>query len=74
MQSVVSLGDRLGQEIVAEGVEHPGQLQILRALGVRKIQGYLFSEPFPSRELSAARLRECLGPLDPAVAAIPANG
>ena len=74
VQSVVSLGDRLGQEIVAEGVEHPGQLQILRALGVRKIQGYLFSEPFPARELSAARLRGCLGPLDPAVAAIPAHG
>jgi len=65
VQSVVELAAKLGQDIVAEGVETSEQLQRLRALGVRKVQGYLFSQPFPASELSAERLAECLRPLAP---------
>ena len=63
VQSVVELAARLGQDIVAEGVENLEQLQRLRSLGVRQIQGYLFSEPFPAGELSDERLQRCLQPL-----------
>jgi predicted signal transduction protein with EAL and GGDEF domain len=64
VQSIVGLAAKLGQDIVAEGVETPEQLRLLRALGVRKVQGYLFSQPFPASELSAERLAECLRPLE----------
>jgi predicted signal transduction protein with EAL and GGDEF domain len=63
VQSVVELAAKLGQDIVAEGVETPEQLQRLRALGVRKVQGFLFSQPFPATEFSVERLAECLRPL-----------
>lgn len=66
VQSVVELAAKLGQEIVAEGVENLEQLQRLRSLGVRQVQGYLFSEPFPAAELSAERLQRCLQILSPA--------
>jgi EAL domain-containing protein (putative c-di-GMP-specific phosphodiesterase class I) len=64
VQSIVGLAAKLGQDIVAEGVETPEQLRLLRALGVRKVQGYLFSQPYPASELSAERLAECLRPLE----------
>ena len=64
VQLVVDLAARLGQDIVAEGVETADQLQRLRELGVRKVQGFLFSQPFPASDLSAERLAECLRPLE----------
>ncbi len=66
VQSVVELAAKLGQEIVAEGVENLEQLQRLRSLGVRQVQGFLFSEPFPASELSDERLQRCLQVLSPA--------
>ncbi len=43
--AVVALGADLGIEPLAEGIETPGELATLRALGVRLCQGYLFAKP-----------------------------
>jgi len=43
--AVVALGAELGIEPLAEGIETPGELATLRALGVRLCQGYLFAKP-----------------------------
>ncbi len=40
---IVGLGHTLGLEVVAEGVETDGQLQLLRDLGCDRAQGFLFS-------------------------------
>ncbi len=37
------MGRTLGLEVIAEGVEHPQQAEILRSLGCEQIQGYLVS-------------------------------
>jgi EAL domain-containing protein (putative c-di-GMP-specific phosphodiesterase class I) len=42
---VLRLGDTLGLETIAEGVETEGQLDALRRLGCRLAQGYLLAEP-----------------------------
>jgi EAL domain-containing protein (putative c-di-GMP-specific phosphodiesterase class I) len=42
---VLRLGDTLGLETIAEGVETPGQMDALRRLGCRLAQGYLLAEP-----------------------------
>ena len=49
--SVVQLGHTLGLDVVAEGVETPGQLAALRGLGCRFLQGYLLGSPVPAAEL-----------------------
>lgn len=36
---------KLELKVVAEGIEHKGQLELLRTLGVKSIQGYLISRP-----------------------------
>lgn len=50
---VVNLGHSLGLVVIAEGVETPAQLDILRRLGCDEIQGYLYSRPLPPADLAA---------------------
>ncbi|MFK8186271.1 MAG: putative bifunctional diguanylate cyclase/phosphodiesterase [Phormidesmis sp.] len=45
IRSIIELGERLGMEIVAEGVETREQLEILRDLGCDNIQGFYFAKP-----------------------------
>ncbi|MEX2647695.1 MAG: EAL domain-containing response regulator [Alphaproteobacteria bacterium] len=47
VRAIISLGQALGLKVIAEGVETEGQRQILRELGCRAAQGYLFSRPIP---------------------------
>jgi hypothetical protein len=49
---------------VAEGVEEPRQLDILRRFGCESVQGFLFAKPQPVEDL-AALLRTGLLPLPP---------
>jgi predicted signal transduction protein with EAL and GGDEF domain len=45
VEAITRLAGTLGLDTVAEGVELPDQLQVLRDLGCRHIQGYLFARP-----------------------------
>jgi diguanylate cyclase (GGDEF)-like protein/PAS domain S-box-containing protein len=44
---IITLGEKLGLEVIAEGVETDAQLQFLRQNGCGLYQGYLFSRPVP---------------------------
>lgn len=46
-RSIVRLGQELGLEVIAEGVETPLQLAALQELGCERFQGYLFARPLP---------------------------
>jgi EAL domain-containing protein (putative c-di-GMP-specific phosphodiesterase class I) len=46
-EMIVPLGHCLGISVLAEGVETPGQADILRAMGCDEAQGYLFAKPMP---------------------------
>ncbi len=48
---VFRLARQLGCDVVAEGVERPEELQWLRSLGVRYVQGFLLRRPGPPSEL-----------------------
>jgi EAL domain-containing protein (putative c-di-GMP-specific phosphodiesterase class I) len=45
VKTILLLGENLGIEVVAEGIETVHQLEVLRALGCTLGQGYIFSEP-----------------------------
>jgi EAL domain-containing protein (putative c-di-GMP-specific phosphodiesterase class I) len=62
--SVVELGRTLGLDVVAEGVETPGQLAALRRLGCRFLQGHLLGRPVPAADLAAVLVEPVGGVLD----------
>jgi diguanylate cyclase (GGDEF)-like protein len=53
VDAIVSMADALGLEVVAEGVETPVQRELLRGLGTRFAQGFLWSRPLAAPDLSA---------------------
>ena len=44
-RTIIDLADSLGMGIVAEGVETEAQLEGLRALGCKNVQGFYFAKP-----------------------------
>jgi diguanylate cyclase (GGDEF)-like protein len=53
VSAVVAMAHRLGLTVIAEGVEHPGQLAFLRAQGCDAVQGFLISRPLAPDALYA---------------------
>jgi predicted signal transduction protein with EAL and GGDEF domain len=56
-RTIVQVGHDLGIEVVAEGIERPEQLELLRAMGCGLGQGYLVARPMTAKgveELAAA--------------------
>jgi EAL domain-containing protein (putative c-di-GMP-specific phosphodiesterase class I) len=51
--AVVSLSEALGLSPVAEGVETDEDAELLRTLGCRFAQGYLYARPMPESETAA---------------------
>jgi diguanylate cyclase (GGDEF)-like protein len=58
VRSVLNLSRSLGISVVAEGVETPAQLEILRTLGCDLVQGFLISTPQRIGQFKAIMHRE----------------
>ena len=58
--SILALCTGLGLGTVAEGVENRDQLESLRKLGCRIVQGYFISRPVPSEQITALLGRDWL--------------
>ena len=58
VRAVMQLSSRLNCRVVAEGVEQVQELEILRDLGVRYLQGFLFGRPRPVTGANLQPLRE----------------
>ncbi|PKI01876.1 sensory box protein [Glaciecola sp. 33A] len=54
-ESIIKIAHNLGLKVVAEGVEHENQLEILKRYDCEMLQGYLFSKP-----VSAAKFEQLL--------------
>jgi diguanylate cyclase (GGDEF)-like protein len=52
-RAIVALGDALGLDMVAEGIERIEQVEGLRFLGCSYGQGYHFSRPLPAAQFTA---------------------
>lgn len=45
VSAMVSIAETFGVMVIADGVEHVEQVELLRSMGVDVMQGYLFNEP-----------------------------
>jgi diguanylate cyclase (GGDEF)-like protein/PAS domain S-box-containing protein len=66
--AIADMATRLGIGLVAEGVETDEQLDVLRALGSLRLQGYRFAKPRPAddieRQLAMRSVVEVRGPFN----------
>ncbi|HEV2059616.1 MAG TPA: EAL domain-containing protein [Solirubrobacteraceae bacterium] len=51
VRGIVALAHNLDMHVVAEGIEHPAQLALLRSIGCEYGQGYLFARPADAGDL-----------------------
>jgi diguanylate cyclase (GGDEF)-like protein/PAS domain S-box-containing protein len=51
LNAIVGFGTALGTRLVAEGIERPGQDEVVHELGVQNGQGYHYGRPAPTTEL-----------------------
>jgi diguanylate cyclase (GGDEF)-like protein/PAS domain S-box-containing protein len=54
VKAIIAVGHSMKMEVIAEGVEHEEQKEILDRLGCDGMQGYLFAKPMTPEEISAA--------------------
>jgi EAL domain-containing protein (putative c-di-GMP-specific phosphodiesterase class I) len=71
MESIVSIAGSLDAHVVCEGVETEDQLSLLRASGIRYVQGYLTGRP---RSAEAVTPLLCTAALNPARASLLSEG
>lgn len=57
IQTIIGMGNNLGLEVLAEGVETEAQRDFLIAHGCRLCQGFLFGRPVPIEDFTAALKR-----------------
>ncbi|WP_332670739.1 EAL domain-containing protein [Aromatoleum sp.] len=57
-RAIIGMSHTLGMQVVAEGIEHAGQYDILRATGCDLGQGYFFSEPLLPADVIALLHRQ----------------
>ncbi len=49
--AIITMADKLGLRVVAEGVETEEQFRLLVDCGAKVMQGYLFGAPMPVEDL-----------------------
>lgn len=58
VKTIINMASYLGIDVIAEGIEKNDQLDFLYQLHCMKGQGYLFSRPLPSEEMTNALSRD----------------
>lgn len=50
LEHVVAMANKLGLELLAEGVETQEQVALLQNIGCDQVQGYYYAKPMPEEE------------------------
>lgn len=58
VETIVRLGQSLGLDIIAEGVEDDAQLAELAKIGCNSVQGYLLGKPMEATDFDALLARQ----------------
>lgn len=51
VSAIIRMAETLGLTIIAEGVEHEEQIDVLTQLGCRQVQGFLYGRPMPACQM-----------------------
>ncbi len=53
VSGVTHLAHEFGAEVIAEGVEDPADVEVLRSFGITLLQGFLFAKPLAAMDVAA---------------------
>ena len=56
LESIATLANRFGAQIVAEGIEESADLEVLLGMGIELIQGYMLAKPMTVQNLIESKL------------------
>jgi len=73
-RAVLQLGSSLNLPVIVEGVTNPAVLALLRDMGHRYLQGYVFSRPLEAAQLAAGEWQACAEPTEPVAAVAAESG
>lgn len=48
LHKIIEMADGLGMEVICEGVENEQQVELLRSIGCKRVQGYYYARPVPA--------------------------
>ncbi len=65
VEAIVSMAHALGMDVVAEGIEDPRQLDLVRSVGVDVAQGYVLGRPQSAGDLRNRLQQELMRPAQP---------
>ena len=51
LEEVSSMANKLGLELLAEGVETQDQVELLESIGCDQVQGYYYAKPMPAEDV-----------------------
>lgn len=57
VDGIIQLAQKIGLDVIAEGVESKEQIEILQGMGCNQIQGYYYSKPLPKSEIEEKFLK-----------------
>lgn len=58
MKKIIEMSEALNIEVICEGVETAEQVDMLRKIGCKKVQGYFYGKPMPAEEFIEKYLKE----------------
>ena len=64
IRSMVDLAHSMNMRVIAEGIEQPHQLDMVKELGVDEVQGYLTGRPGPSPSTQIKNIRQSRRPAE----------
>ena len=50
LRSIINMANKLGMDVITEGVETEAQWKALTDMGCRQFQGFYFARPLPAEE------------------------
>jgi len=53
VRAAIALAQALKLDVVVEGVETAEQLELIKSMGAREVQGYCYSKPLRAKEITA---------------------
>ena len=58
LRNIINMARELGIEVLTEGVERPDQVELLKGVGCKFAQGFLYDNPMPEKEFEKRLIKK----------------